>query len=631
MPRSHAACLAGLSVLLLALAFAISPGLYTIDELVYLIGAETMARTGTLSVENGWPAFGSDALKLWFLVDGPNGLAPQYPVGSALLGAPFVWALGPKGLIVLNALAGGAVLWLTYRLSLRLYGQPNAALAAVAILLATTFFADFALAVWPHMLATAFVLGAFLACVHGVDSADQRTANRALALAGALAGLGFLVRADAVLVLPVIGAAILFHARKPIQTGVFTALGLLPSIAVASAANLQKFGTLNPLSYGQAGGGTDPSRYLALAGLLGVGLLLLLALRHVAWRPSWRPALWIGGLALGIAALLVPQIGSPLVTYLDGAYALFVDLRTAHDPRPGVDVMSWGMVSFFGLPKKALGQSLPWIGLIAVLLVARWRPEHRHAHLGLLAFVGLWSLPFVLREWHGGYGLSLRYFIPMLPILACLASALIAGWWAEADRPARRIGLGVAAGLGGFGALHLGLGALPLEIPQLYGAAVLGGVVLTVAGLAMLPVPAQVRAAASLGVAGFALGFASLSGAATDIAETQRLRGIAAETAARASQVPGPVLFYGRPELFPPIAARQDGLLAVPGRLDGAIDPDLVRGALAAGYRVFMTSDNLAELNRQAGPVEQGVALDLAAEPYIEVLGQAAPETTAMR
>ena len=70
-----------IAVLLLAGAFVASPGLFNIDEFVLLAGAQALLKTDALTIENGWAQFASPDLKLWILVAGPNGLAPQYPVG----------------------------------------------------------------------------------------------------------------------------------------------------------------------------------------------------------------------------------------------------------------------------------------------------------------------------------------------------------------------------------------------------------------------------------------------------------------------------------------------------------------------------------------------------------------------
>src|SRR6056297_2775806 len=86
-------------------AVHLSDGLFTIDELIYLISADALARDGALTVDNGFSQFGSEDLNLWFLVEGPNGLAPQYPPGVAILGLPFYLLFETRGLIVMNALA----------------------------------------------------------------------------------------------------------------------------------------------------------------------------------------------------------------------------------------------------------------------------------------------------------------------------------------------------------------------------------------------------------------------------------------------------------------------------------------------------------------------------------------------
>ena len=72
---------------LLAATLFVSPGFFSIDEVIYFTGADALQRNSSLFVDNSFAKFGSEDLNIWFLVQGQHGLTPQYPVGSAILGA----------------------------------------------------------------------------------------------------------------------------------------------------------------------------------------------------------------------------------------------------------------------------------------------------------------------------------------------------------------------------------------------------------------------------------------------------------------------------------------------------------------------------------------------------------------
>ena len=114
--------LALIGALILAGALLVSDGYFTVDEFVYVLGAQAMAQNMSLVIENGFDTYGSENLKVWNVVIGPAGLVSQYPVGTAVIGAPLLLLFGVRGLIVLNALAAVGTLFLTRSLARRLYG-----------------------------------------------------------------------------------------------------------------------------------------------------------------------------------------------------------------------------------------------------------------------------------------------------------------------------------------------------------------------------------------------------------------------------------------------------------------------------------------------------------------------------
>ncbi len=562
-------------------AFLAMPGLYNIDETIYFLAADALGREGSLTVENGFETYGADRLRLRFLVPGPNGLAPQYPAGTAALGAPLLALFGVRGLILVNALAAAAALLLTRALALRLGFGRGEATGAVLILLFGTFFVEYAFGIWPHVLQTALVLGALWAAA-GVITGNTEAPRRDALLSGLCIGGGLLVRLDTVLLLPAIGAMALLYAPRPVMTIALGAAGLLPGLLAGAAVNAYKFGTWNPLSYGQTGGGTDLGNHLVLLPVVVLLPLALIGCRRLDWRPAMRWPLFGGVALLLVAAALLPAAQDLLLRYLRGLYTLGADLTWSTDGHPAVIAYDDGTKNFFGLWKKALGQSLPWIGVLVLLAFQPWGDRRRGFFLIALTCL-FWTLPFAMRSWHGGLGSNMRYFLPLLPLLsialASVWSGLIGG---RRELLLRDLAVGaILMGLAIMGWLVLsgsGLGGVQQKL-SLYMLAALAAASLA-AGAGLL----AVRYLRPLLAACFLM--AMIQSLAIDLTKSQVVRADNARTAEILADLPGPALLIGPAQFLYFQGPRPDGLLAMPWA-DLTLDAELVARVLADGYRVY--------------------------------------------
>ncbi|MDJ1006802.1 MAG: hypothetical protein QNJ13_03175 [Paracoccaceae bacterium] len=583
-------------------AFMVSSGMFTIDEVIYLFSAEAMANRGSLTVDNGYGTFGAEDLRIWFLVDGPNGLAPQYPPGTAVLGAPFYLAFGDRGLIVLNAVAAVGVVLTTWALAYRLYGDRAVALLSVLVLVFGSFFLDYAWGIWPHMTSAFFVLLAFLLALKAIDEAR---AGHVLALAagsGLAVGAGFLMRADAVLILPVIAACILLYAGRPILTLTGGVLGLLPGLAFLAVANLQKFGTLNVLSYGRSGGGggDDIGSHAFAAMIFLVALLGAAAVRIGSSSGRSRVAVAaIGAVAVG-AVFAVPGMFEQVGLVGRGYQGLFLDARTLIETRPGTGFADDGTLVFWGVAKKAVVQSLPWLGVLTVLLFRDWRAPFRRPTVVLLFFILFWSLPFAALSWHGGYSSSMRYFLPILPAFAILGAASVVDLAARTRRPGPLLLGGAIVGLFTSGWLFVsgqvsaGLSQQGLNLLAFF---VIAGAV----AAAAVGARARINAAPiAVTVVGIGLGAAFFGSVVVDVSYSQLVRNRSAEASAAASQVEGPAMFYGSAKLSAFAVTRDDALLGMPGRTTNEVNPALFEDLLQEGYRVFATHRNAVTASERA-------------------------------
>jgi 4-amino-4-deoxy-L-arabinose transferase-like glycosyltransferase len=611
-----------LALAILAAAAVAPVALEMIDEVAYYGAAIAMTERASMVVENGWDQFQADALRAGFLTPGPNGLVPQYPPGAAILGAPLYALFGMRGLVLLNALAAGLTLFVVRGIARAAYEREDVALSAVLLLLLATFWTEYAFGVWPHALAGLFVALALWGFLRALRS--DRAATRWALAAGLAAGVGILVRVDTVLILPALGAGAILFAARPVAVLAAGAAGVLPGAAALSAINAWKFGTWNPLSYGAETGGVTLAHHLP--SLLAVVALAAFLAAFRAAPGRHRPLLLVAGaLATVVAALVLPTLRDTTAAWGRGAAGLIFDAELlGGDSVTDID----GVRYFWNLPKKALGQSIPWIGALAALLVLPAVARARQATVVMAIALFVWGLPFLLTSWYGGWGINMRYFLPMLPVLAVLGAWV---WHRFADTTGTGysvLAIGAAYGLaivavvaafgtGGFDGLQQNTSSWILAACAAAGLA--GG-----AAMRRLPragIAVQLMMAIGIGMA------AVLSAHDVRLDRTDRSR-IAAATA-RYAELPAASLFYGRPEVASFQLTRPEGLVAVP-MPDAVADAALIRAALEAGYRVFMDPVQLPRIVLEIPGINvTGAVYSTDIFIFVEVVLTPAPETGA--
>lgn len=599
--------LTGLSALLLLAGAFASLGTFIIDESVYLLGADIFRTTGGFSLDNGEARFSSPNLTwLYFLPPGPEGQTTQYPPGTSILGAGLMILFDARGLIYLNVAATIGCLFVTRSIARDLFGDDPRGLWASLLLVAGTFVVEYALGYWPHMVSVLAVNLSFLMFWRALTRETGRIGHAFAS--GLIIGLGMHFRLDTILVLPAIGLiALIFAARwrHMVEIAIGGCAGLLLPIAALAAINHTRYGTWNPLSYGGTPtGGTSLMNYLPQ-----ISVILLLAGALVAIRaigPRVRPGLWglILLIAAGIGLATLPQLQKLALSYIRGVLALIVDAQLIIDTRPGVKVdESDGLLEFWGLAKKALGQSLPWLGILFALIGLGWRDDRRSIS-ALLILVAVWSFPFLVRIWHGGLGSNMRYFLPILPALSILAIWTFARMMQGDDHAKRLL---FAGGLIGALMGPVWTSAAPTGLDgahQVLSTWVFLAVAATGLLAGGLPSATLRRLALVLGAIGLGVGaFNGLTD--TSIAQVRR-ESVAAMTDL-SQGVEGPALVYRHP--YRSVMLAPDQYAAFTGGY--APDASLIGEALDAGLRVLMPDYMALEFT--------------AAEPEYEVKGVAQP------
>lgn len=560
-------------------------GFFIVDEVIYVFAAETFAATGGFTLENGLHLSNSADL-LWsnLLTHGPNGITSQYPPGTAVLWAPFVEYFGIRGILVFNAAALVGAVFATHALARQLFDDDWVAQAASLLFLFGTFSLEYAFVIWPHTVSVWTIIASFSYFLRALDDRDD--ALRLAAVSGLILGLGLLFRVDNILTLPVFAILTVLFAARPIRVICGGALGLAPAFGAMAWINLSKFGTLNPLSYGvKSGAGTTLANYVPFA----IGLVVLLGAMwflRTRKRVDWRIVGGLAGLGLCAAIALVPEVQRLVMRLVAGVSRLIVDARGIESSFADVKDMPDGTRSFWGLSKKALGQSLPWLGLLVVLLHPRVWAGRRRAIACALIFCFVFMLPFLMRSWHGGMSSNMRYFLPVLPVVSILAALVIRELLAMGDGQLRPFALAILLG-GASSFLWMILTPSGLAGAHQIWALYVFVVVLVVAFVSAF-VPNVTVARLTLLVAGLGIGV-SVFNTATDTLVSQLRRAQNEVLTDVSNGYDGKMVIYGA--MMRSAMIKPDQVVA--SAQVGATMPDiaLVSAALAQAYRVLMPED----------------------------------------
>jgi len=374
-----------------ALARAIVPGLFTVDETAYVASVASL-RAGRLTPP-GYEGL-RPSVEHYFFDPDPGPAHPvvpppiRFPPLYAFLAWPWSW-LGVRGLFALNV---AATLWTAALVFLRLerVGTRSATpwLGALAFLFGGHVL-EYALGLWPHMLSTALCTSAFVLAALARERGDARAA----AASGLVVGLAIGVRYPNVVIAVGLGAGLLLLAvrRGRVLTGYFAGLAL--PLFASALCNFARLGSWNPISKG--GGYLTPDATNA-----GVS---------------------------GFLADLWPSFASRVIDYrLRSAvtYGFF-----AEHPDPS------GAYVWTDVAKKAWLQSSPWVVVSLLVLVAVWRRRAQSAGdaasrarnelraLSLVVFAVFGALTLAGSARTDGFCFNQRYLIDLVPF-AAMALAL---------------------------------------------------------------------------------------------------------------------------------------------------------------------------------------------------------------
>ena len=440
-------------------------GPFAIDESLYLAMADAMATRGDLAIQGNGGVDGAPSLMFALSGYGADGrIYPQYPAGYAYIAAPFYAAFGVDGLFLLNAVAGLIAIYFVRDIAQRLYRDDRIALLATALFAACTFFPTYAFAIWPHVLTLAMLLGAASAALCGAH--EGRVRHPMLALSGALIAAATTVRVDSVIFFAPIFIWLRLAAAPSARLPAITFFaGAIPFLALATWFNVEKYGIATPITYGKPSDYETVMEYAPLAVSAIIAAIALIAidistLRAPALRLIERRATGKQGVAIAAALIIAAApLHRPLISFAHHLWTLLIDLQ-AYNGDYFHDVLTRddkGFLTTFGLPKKALLQSMPFFAIALLPIAQMLRGKDFRAASFCFLFAAAPIVFFALKQWHGGYALNMRFFFPAVPFLVILSAAAIVPQFEGSADAAKRFFLALAGGCVGLVFLQLTL------------------------------------------------------------------------------------------------------------------------------------------------------------------------------
>ncbi|MBI3003933.1 MAG: hypothetical protein HYY49_00780 [Ignavibacteriales bacterium] len=384
--------LAILLVIGIVLLATVIPGVFIIDEDNYLVSVLALRHGGF--TPPGLDELTPSPSLLYFDPDARGRIMTTHPFALlvaplyAFLALPFSY-FGWYGLVFLNILsfliAAALVLFLTRAVA-------NSAFTpwiAAATFVLGSYSIEYAQGVWPHMLSAGLATAAFFLAVKSLGDTRYLYAG----LAGLTFGIAVGVREQNILFAGCTGLGLLMFGKRRVATLAAFAVGLAIPLVAISFINLHKFAFFHPFP-----------KFFSYA-----------------------------------SDVSVTHQESPVLEPLRAFWAKVVDfsyIGTINDPvkaslfyrAPGS-----GAVLLYGIVKKSLLQSAPWIGLAIIGCVTAWIPKPIHlpearrllkmTSLVVLPTLVLFSLAGSIRTDALAY--NQRYFLELLPFCAVALALLM--------------------------------------------------------------------------------------------------------------------------------------------------------------------------------------------------------------
>ncbi len=359
-------------------------GPFTIDDINYLVTANGL-RHGTLFVPGTEGLTPSRELAA-FDPDAQKRTITSTPIFSAVpplygpIALPFL-ILGWRGLVLLNIVSYLLAAFVVFSFLRSYSSDPQTRWLGLTFALVGGFGIEYAQGVWPHMLSAALVVSAFYAASKAWKVENVRMAI----LSGLVIGTATGIREQNIVFAASLALTMVLFARKKFLSALLFSAGAAVPLTVIASMHYVRQGLWHPFP-----------KVVAYSGQIN---------QQVGHGSIFEPikAFWIKVVDYSAQ----PEFTDPVLS---------VFYRKSPDS---------GVMLAYGIVKKSLLQSSPWIGLALVVLALVWILANSIKDEGrkILRAVSLMVFPMILVVVMAGTGrtdglaFNQRYFLEIMPLL----------------------------------------------------------------------------------------------------------------------------------------------------------------------------------------------------------------------
>jgi hypothetical protein len=419
-----------LAFILLSGMILVRVGIFSIDESTILLGFDGLSKSGKLKIFNDYETYKVPELNSFKGIVNEDELFVKYPPLYFYLALPIFVAFGPFGLILINLIAAIISLIIFFRLATDITGSESLSLKAVLLLVFTTFFFEYSIAIWPHMLAMMLTLVAIYLFRTGITGEGLK--EYMFFYSGLFLGVALGVRSSSLIVIVLLVFLMIWEKHGFFRRFGLLMLGIYPPLGFISFINYYRFNSINPFANDVASRFDFQSvNYLVpiiviLTCLFAIYLhyyLISLKNRELTEnkdKERRKKYFFIAFIAISSILILLPilfyfkyfsEYVRNFLAYVMNSY--FVP----RFPFEGATFVEPGIITYGGIIKKALLQSCPFLILIftAPYILGKYSEFKRTDKRLISLFCFGIPLFYSFFNFHGGMGFNSRYFLELLP------------------------------------------------------------------------------------------------------------------------------------------------------------------------------------------------------------------------
>ncbi len=401
------------------------PAVFSVDEAQIILGMEGLSSSGDLVIHNEYKTLQSRELNPYKAHIRDDKLFVKYPPIYFYVALFFYKLLGVRGLLWLNIIAACLVVLIFYKIVIEMTGKMTLAYHVISVLLFATFFLEYSIAIWPHMLNLFFIMLAFYYYRKALENPEESA--YLFFYTGILTGISIGVRLASVLIIFIFVIHLIWEKKHFIRRVLLFLLGLFAPLGLITYINVYRFGVQNPLSDGT----NTRALYNGVPLLVPVAFIIMLIGIPFSYRLIKRRLSKSGSnsskvfylyilLILVITSFSIIVIvikHNQLVEYLRNFAGYFINSAFIQERAyEGAQYNNYGIITYNGIIKKALLQSCPFLILMFGFFFFSKETDLKKSDRKLLYIILLaYPLFYSIFHFHGGMGYNFRYLIDFLP------------------------------------------------------------------------------------------------------------------------------------------------------------------------------------------------------------------------